>query len=551
MLAALLGLGATAYQYMFDVLVQKEHETIVRLSRNIREHVNQYMMQLQTMLSNLSGPLSSLRTEADIAAILEESEYLFSPLTTDMYFVTEKDVYGMSGINRQQLTAEHMYVKDIYHKAKHFSYFMFVDGPIIKERKGSVLTLSSKMRSGIDPNGVLSADINIPVFNESLERINNLPDVSMIVLADNGKPVISNIKLNHHEYSIVYPEIQKLTQNMDYRARFINTPDNRYIMYSEPVGFFNWHVVFFAPKDKLFEQTQYLKRYTLGFTLFFTCLIFIVSLILSGYINKPIKLMVGQMNKVRPDNMRQRLELNRRDEFEIMANTYNRMLERIDYLINENNRIEMQKRQYHIRALQVQINPHFLYNTLNSINALIDLDRIHEVPGVLDSLIQLLQYSSDKSDEFVTIETELFVLKNYIHIQKVRYANKFDVEYDFDPSTHHCKILKMCLQPIVENAIFHGMRGKKGDGRIRIGCRIVRNTVEMYVSDNGPGIPPNLNKTLLSGKMDLPESNTNRSIGLSNVHNRMNLHYGAEYGLHIEKTSEAGTTVLIRFPMVG
>jgi two-component system sensor histidine kinase YesM len=252
-----------------------------------------------------------------------------------------------------------------------------------------------------------------------------------------------------------------------------------------------------------------------------------------------------------------RVRLNRNDEFVVLVHAFNVMLDRINLLIEERTRDEAAKKEYKFKALQSQINPHFLYNTLHSINSLIDLNRVEQIPTVIHSLVQLFQYTMDKQSEFVRIRTELTGLQHYVAIQKIRYRNKFEVRYSVGERMLDLPTLKFILQPIVENAIFHGIEESAG-GLITIGGEVDEDsrTVLLFVEDNGVGMPEERLESLLAPRASGPAPTASarlrglNSIGLRNVHERLQLYFGADYGLRIYSREQAGTRVEIRFPII-
>lgn len=266
------------------------------------------------------------------------------------------------------------------------------------------------------------------------------------------------------------------------------------------------------------------------------------------------------MRRIQKGNLGLRVQLKRKDEFRTLADSFNVMLDHIGELIDDKLRIEKMKKQYEFRALQAQINPHFLYNTLNSINALVDLKRTDEIAKVLHALVNLLDYSMGKGEALTSLRNELQGLRHYVFLQQIRYQNKFEVHFNVDDELLDYSLLKLTLQPIVENAIFHGIKEKRrGDGQIIVGGKQINSRlVQLYVADNGTGIAPDRLAGLLDPSNSDSDSDSDAdaglprysSMGLRNVHERLQLQFGDAYGLKIESTEGAGTTIIISFPAV-
>jgi two-component system sensor histidine kinase YesM len=548
MLIAVFSLGFTAYHYMFDVLTQKENDSISSLSKNSRDYVKQYMFHLQSMLTNLSGQFAVKQSPEEIRALLDQYHMILNPIVSDLYYRRGNEIYSLDE-NSRAYGRRNTSVSRIFQFAEEHNLPMFTTGPVVRDGQGPVLTLSIRSHLTADTDTILSADLYLPILNEALASINSSHNISMILFGDNGKPAASDIKPQTVEYERLYDEIKQHLSTSLSDTLFFDALDGRYIVFTEPVGFFDWQIVFFSPKDQLSDPTNKLNSYTLAFALLFTLVLFLASMVLSGYINRPIQLMIRQMNRVNLDNMRSRVILRSNDEFSFLAETYNRMIERIDYLIRENERIESLRKSFQIRALQAQIHPHFLYNTLNSINSLIDLGRIHEVPDLLDALVELLEYTADQKSEFVSLREEFQALQDYVNIQKIRYGSKFEVRFKIEHNTLDCKVLKMTLQPIVENAIFHGMKGKKGAGLIEVGAYRESGSLLIYIEDNGGGIAQSIKDRLLydEARSHYGESRGG-SIGLKNVHDRIRLYYGDQFGIEISSEPSCGTKVIICMP---
>lgn len=202
-------------------------------------------------------------------------------------------------------------------------------------------------------------------------------------------------------------------------------------------------------------------------------------------------------------------------------------------------------------ALQAQINPHFINNTLETMNwAAIDrLGRKNEISEMAGALSRMLRMTLESTDEIVPISTEIDHCKSYLEIQMKRYEDKFDVIWDIEPQVYDCKIIRIILQPLVENAIYHGMKPLSNKGQICIKGRAIEEYVELSVIDNGLGM--NKEELLTLQKvMKREEIKESLHIGVANVNQRLKLYFGEEYGLLIESKEGIGTTVTIRIPRI-
>ncbi len=226
----------------------------------------------------------------------------------------------------------------------------------------------------------------------------------------------------------------------------------------------------------------------------------------------------------------------------------------VDYLINKISSIKLSQKEAELNSLQNQINPHFLYNTLESIRGAALYHGIHEIAAMSKSLSLLFRYSISEK-VLVSVKDEFQHLENYISIQNFRFEDKFELQYNIPPELMNYKILKLTLQPLIENSIKHGLEMKLGKGTIKLEILSLESNIKILISDDGLGIPPKkleeLNRALASEKsMDIGEDvRTGTGIGVMNVNSRIKLYFGEQYGLRFKETL-AGTTVEITLPAV-
>ncbi|MEG2957551.1 MAG: sensor histidine kinase, partial [Christensenellaceae bacterium] len=201
---------------------------------------------------------------------------------------------------------------------------------------------------------------------------------------------------------------------------------------------------------------------------------------------------------------------------------------------------ERQKRKAELNFLQAQINPHFLYNTLDSIVWMAETNH-KDVVKMTESLAKLFRLSLSKGKEIIKIRDEVSHVENYLIIQKMRYTNKFDFKIDVEEQILDMQTLKLILQPLVENAIYHGIKNTRHKGNILIKGRLVMDNVLLQVMDDGAGIEHTKAAMLLS-------DDNKKGIGIKNVDERIKLYYGEQYGLEINSERDIGTVVDIWIP---
>lgn len=280
--------------------------------------------------------------------------------------------------------------------------------------------------------------------------------------------------------------------------------------------------------------------------------LFCVYFIVMWWFTKPLIKLTKGIRKVGTGDFEYRINMKRNDEFGKVADEFNRMSAMIKNLIYELNLTNERKRNSDFQVLLSQVNPHFLYNTLNSIDMMIEVGHKNDVHRALEILVSLLKYGLDKRTQLRTLLDEFDYITKYIEILKIRYGSRFEYNIELPEELSDIKVLKLLLQPLVENAIFHGLHPLKEDrGNLRVKAWKDAQILYIEVSDNGVGI----SEELLQGILEGAYSNNGKKlegsgigIGFVNVHERIQLYYGEDYGLDIKSEVNEGTIVTIRIP---
>ena len=270
-------------------------------------------------------------------------------------------------------------------------------------------------------------------------------------------------------------------------------------------------------------------------------IISVVGLILSSLlafalakkITSPVILLVDAMKKMEKGNLSVQVEDFKEDEFEILFHGFNRMASRIQSLIDA--RVEREKalRTAELHALQSQINPHFLYNTLNTVKAISKLHGVEDITTIVTQLGKLLRDSIDSKEEFTTVKESLKLVEGYLQIQKIRYGANFNWKIKVDEELEEIVIPRLIIQPIVENSVIHGLEKLTGDKTIHITGQF--NPLLLIVRDNGSGLSDEIWNNALNGQ---------KGIGLYNVNQRLKLYYGAKAGLTYLKEKECSAVTI-------
>ncbi|MGO4371378.1 sensor histidine kinase [Paenibacillus sp. MCAF20] len=325
-------------------------------------------------------------------------------------------------------------------------------------------------------------------------------------------------------------------------------PDKRYhIIVASPFDRQRWTTYLYMPKSELTAEGDLLRQNIYLLAVLMLLFLAIISIYLSSVITRPIKKLMSNILLVEKGQFEHVEDIHSRDEIGLLATRFNRMSRELKGLVSQIQQEEMKKAAAEIRALQSQINPHFLYNTLGSVKWIASMQQADTIVVMTEALIAMLRYAARAEGAMVSVREELDNLRNYMTIQQVRYYNRIRMDVFADDTLLEQRMPKLILQPIVENAIFHGLAEKEEDGVVTI--RIARgdNCFAIDVHDNGEGMDEEtfrLIKASLAGEADNGES-----IGLHNVQRRIQLHYGNRYGIECDSAQGAGTTFRICLPV--
>lgn len=310
-----------------------------------------------------------------------------------------------------------------------------------------------------------------------------------------------------------------------------------------------WKLVRVIPEYNLYHEIWQIREKTSFLLTVFVIAIIAVTISISYSVTNPLKKFIRTMEEIEKGDLSQRCHMKYKDEIGQLGRSFNRMLEKIEQLIHIVNTTNARKREAELQALQAQINPHFIYNTMESIRMMARLNGDRDTSQMAMILGKLLRYSINIKNKIVTVAEEIEHLKNYIAIQNYRFSNRFRLVLDIDEDLLQMQVIKLIYQPIVENFICHGMENRDGEGVIHIKGSEGPEGVIFRIEDNGCGMAAEelaaVNRRL--NDFTVVEEGCG-GVGLRNINERIKLFYGEAYGISIESTAGFGTTVIIRLP---
>ena len=277
-------------------------------------------------------------------------------------------------------------------------------------------------------------------------------------------------------------------------------------------------------------------------------LFYLFSRYFLGQIITPLHTVVEGMKEMEEGNLTVHVEPAGQSEIRTMIHSFNRMVRELKASIEENEQVQQKKHQAEVRALQSQINPHFLVNTLNSIRFMAQVSKFDGIRKMAEALIKILSCSFRGSISFYTVREELDVLDSYLYLMKIRYSDGFEVVYDIDETCLDCKVPRLILQPIVENSIVHGLAEKEDDiGHLTVRLKASGDSLIFTVEDDGRGMTEEEIRQLLTPRERAEGDNT--SIGVENVLSRLKLNFGSRYGIRMESQPGQYTKTILTIPI--
>jgi two-component system sensor histidine kinase YesM len=310
-----------------------------------------------------------------------------------------------------------------------------------------------------------------------------------------------------------------------------------------------------VPLSIINRQINSIRNITISIMLLSIFLVFGLSFLLSIYISRPIKQLSKAMQQVERGRLTTNIPITESNlETWLLSKSFESMLARINQLVKTQYETELHKKDAELKALMMQINPHFLYNTLEVISGIADYEQISQISEITQSLSKMLRYNIDLKSDEVRIAEEIENCRNFFLILKSRFEDKLQVEQEIDPKVLPFKILKITLQPLIENAVKHGVEKKLGQAIIRLEVKKQEDWIVIRIIDNGTGFDPEYLEDFELFKHKTAtifyEPAGAQKIGLKNVYMRLRILFGDHLGFAIHSVEGEGTTITIRFPAI-
>ena len=548
-----------------------EEENLV----NMEAHLNSYLEEVDSIAKNVnynyylqdyletvikeeddyvdSGIGKNMRSYEMSSQAFSDTLLSRADISSIMIFGKKKMLLNRSMYTYQKVALDYSKL-DWYAKAVAKPQDAIITGPnrhSFFDTDDEVISLSREVQSYENGTfrGVILINLNMNKITEICNSFQEKQENFICIINDKGELVYEqqngrerfafDEKENRQELNTALGKTKESCFRLNYRGE-------KYLVTRTDMKTTGWTLVSMVPYKSVMAETMAISGVMIlavAITLIVTLLL--LNRILTGVV-KPLKKLEKYMVQVNPDNMDQRMEILTDDEIGHLSMKFNQMMDRIRNLKEQVIEEQEDKRKYELQALQAQINPHFLYNTLDSIIWMAETNDSNIV-AMTEALAKLFRISLNKGNEEISLERELEHVKNYLIIQSMRYADKFTYEISAEPGVERCRTIKLILQPIVENCIYHGIKKKRGTGKITIRAYRREQNLIIEVSDDGCGMPEEICRKILSDEIE-SENISGSGIGVKNVNERIQLRFGKKYGLSYSSEEGVGTTVTYVLP---
>lgn len=407
------------------------------------------------------------------------------------------------------------------------------------QKSSLVFSIVRPIRYREETIGFVVADVKAALLNDMF-NIENLNNYSLLIIEDSTKEVIFPTEKSSADLSFLTSDSSSITDN--YTLELYN---QKYIAVTQKAALTDWTVVGLVPYNTILSDFIVTRSKVLIIALICGVIIILCILAFTSIVTHNLKTLAKEVSKIDSEHLELAVSIQSNDESRLLYDQINFMLQRIKELINNIKSTESQKREYEIRALQAQINPHFLHNTLNTIEFLASVQGANNIKSATHALSDML-YMNLSSDKMITIEQEVAYLKNYLELQDYRYNGKFSSFFSVEDGLNNCLIPKLLLQPLIENSLLHGIVSNTRPGIIQVQVFSQDDRLNIRIKDNGKGMDTNTIKKVLASK----DNNNSRHIGIANIRDRLVLLFDTCQSFSIVSEPNLYTMIELSIPLM-
>ncbi|ROR27513.1 two-component system sensor histidine kinase YesM [Mobilisporobacter senegalensis] len=543
-----------------------------QVQNNISQHTNQMLGQVKTAIEVYINSLDKLTnyinkevdsvdfnkiyTEDDIEWKFEKetiSDMLYNiadthPEIGGILIATENDMYistGMTRISRDSFTKEIWYKQAVQNQNEIQIISNVTGRNIVTNESYSVDDVFSVSKAIINRDtgevcGVILMDIRHDIIQESIQSI-TIGEKGFVFVIDDNQHVVYT-PLNPITYRVnpdwfEENEGQPIITRINYET---------YQIRCEYSDYTKWKIVGVFSQDEIMSSMYTMMYILIGILWVVLISIIIFSLKISQTITKPIIKLKKIMKKAESGDLSVRFNAYYQDEISELGRNFNHMIMRIEKLVQLVYIEQRNKRKAELKVLQEQIKPHFLYNTLDTISWMAREYEADDIVKLVDALTNMFRIGLSHGNDYIKIAEEIKYVSNYLYIQKIRYRSKLNYQIEVDESIENFEVPKLILQPLVENAIYHGIKTKRGEGNLLItALRLDRDSVRFCVEDDGSGMEEKTVEELNRLLNQPTKLDDNQSFGLFYIKERLRIRYGDYFSVKVESRINEGTKIII------
>ncbi len=553
-----------------SLIYRQSKEEIENSLQNLQDDMYNFIMTMETGMIDIYKQeefIQDLKNDSDISD-LQDTYYRLAFNLAEESFDTANGLLAMYiyradhqiiSTYRKAATPKHNYPADIfsdeeeYHADKVREYVESEDTVTLvssyynKYREKDILRLVMKIYNNGKNSQVLGyivCDIDTKTIRQRIEKYFASAGAFYWLQPDGDRAVFRMGESDEKENS----QIEEIMNSIESEegSKEDGPEGSGKVFFSVSQDKYNLTAYALMPQEYLQENQKNLTRNLILIAGVAIGLSVLISWFISKTLSKPLEDMTETAKLIKGGETQLRMPVRKEDEIGELARSFNEMLDQIEGLISREYEAQLSLNQAKYNALQAQINPHFLYNTLDTMSSIADIRGCPEVSSLCQSLSSIFRYSLDMKNPLSTVAGEIVHLKNYIYVMNVRMREDIEYIFDIEDTVLKSTMPRISIQPLVENALTHGLRGSRKKKKIRITAKKMGSDLMLSVEDNGIGIPEDELKTLLAPDRE----HHTKSVGLNNIHSRMQILYGKEYGIKIESHVGEGTKVSILIPSV-
>jgi len=481
---------------------------------------------------------SALYNDKDIVDIIllsknQESSYIFSKRWSSV--IQEETTLKYSWIDEVMKKQDALTIIPTY-DVEHSRY-----NPTIKIY--SAITSIYRTGSTSGPIGAIIINFNAEMIKSAYDLYANEVKGNIYVLQENGGILFDSTGKNYGNNFMDMEKIRKSNSNYD-----ISEDE---IVSTKKSSNMRLIVVSILPKDLLLENINSLRYKVYGILTATILIMLLIFYSVSNLLSRRIQAIQSAMGEVQKGNLQVRVPIEKsKDELGIIGKQFNNMCSQLDDYIKRNYLSEIKLRETELMALQSQINPHFIYNTLEIIRVKAIMNKNHDVASMILLLSNLFRRSFREKEMIISLKDEVDYCKDYLELNRVRYRERMKIVYDLSENTLNKGVLKFILQPLIENIIVHSIDDNIKFVNIVIKSFIKDNDIIIEVRDSGKGISATKLKEIIKDLDNKQDENKHNHIGLKNVNERLKLAFGDKYGLEISSLEDSFTSVVAKFPIM-